>query len=73
MKIMVVAKPKSKHERFEKVDETHFVICVKEPPEGGKANKAIIGALAGHFRIAPSRIELVRGAASRKKVFKILP
>ena len=73
MKITVAAKPKSRHERVEKVDETHFVICVKEPPESGRANQAIIKALAAYLHIAPSRIELIRGAASRKKVFKILP
>lgn len=71
MRVTVRAKPKSRRARLEKIDATHFVICVKEAARGGKANTAIINALASHFHIAPSRIELVRGRTAKEKIFTI--
>ena len=72
MKIFVRAKPKTKHERVEKVDETHFVICVKEAATEGRANQAIIGALAGHFGVPKSRIKIISGKTSKRKILEIL-
>jgi uncharacterized protein YggU (UPF0235/DUF167 family) len=40
-------------------------------PEGGEANRAVIALLAQALDIAPSRIELVRGASSRDKLFRV--
>ncbi|MBI2642555.1 MAG: DUF167 domain-containing protein [Candidatus Wildermuthbacteria bacterium] len=45
MKIFVKAKPSSREEYVEKVDDTHFLVSVKEPPVQGRANKAIIKVL----------------------------
>ncbi|MBI3458673.1 DUF167 domain-containing protein [Candidatus Azambacteria bacterium] len=72
MKIFVTAKPKSKEESVRKIDETHFVVAVKEPPISGQANRAIVKALANYLDLAPSRIQLVLGFSSKQKVFEIL-
>ena len=72
MKVFVVAKASSKTPRTEKMDESHFVIAVKEPPTDGRANWAITRALAEHFKIAPSRVRLVSGASGKQKVFEIV-
>lgn len=72
MKISVQAKPNAREEKVEKIDETHFVVAVKEPPVQGRANAAIQKALAGHLGIAPSRLRLVSGYSSRQKAFEIL-
>ena len=50
MKINVKAKPGSREEKVEKVDEQNFVVSVKEPPEKGRANEAIRNALAVFFK-----------------------
>ncbi len=71
MKIFVKAKPLAREEKVEKVDETNFIVAVKEPPREGKANKAIIRALADYFKVAPSQISLVAGFSSKQKVFDI--
>lgn len=55
----------------EKVDDAHFVVKVKAPPVDGKANIAIVEALAEYFNIGQSRVRLVSGAASKQKVFEI--
>ena len=69
MKIFVKAKPRSKEERVEKIDGTHFIVSVKEPPVRGKANVAIAKALAERFGVSISSVKLVSGFSSREKVF----
>lgn len=70
MKIFVKAKVNAKREGVEQTGKAHFTVAVKEPPKEGKANKAVSRALARHFGIAPSRVELRSGSASRKKIFE---
>ncbi len=48
-----------------------YSVSVKEPPIDGKANKAIICALAKYFKVAPSLVSLLSGQTSKKKVFDI--
>ncbi|MBI4086157.1 MAG: DUF167 domain-containing protein [Candidatus Liptonbacteria bacterium] len=83
MKIFVKAKPNSKREKIEQVSpssptlwgeksETSFAVAVKEPPRDGKANEAIVKVLARHFGIPRSRVRLVSGFSSKKKVFEIV-
>ncbi len=71
MKIFVKAKPNAKEEKMEKINETNFIVAVKEPPVQGKANAAIIKALAGYFNTAPSAIRFVSGFSSKQKVFDV--
>ncbi len=71
MKVFVQAKPNAQEECVEKMDSTHFKVSVKEPPRQGAANRAIARALAEHFNVAPSRVRLVSGFASREKIFEI--
>lgn len=72
MKIFVQAKPNARVEKIEKIDETHFIVAVREPPVNGLANAAIRKALAGHFKVAPSCVQLASGFSSRNKVFEII-
>lgn len=71
MKLFITVKPKSKEERIEKIDDTHFVARVKALAREGKANEAAIKALARYFDVAPSQVEIVSGHASRKKIIAI--
>ena len=72
MRINVKARPNAKEEKVEKLDESSFVVSVKEPPVQGKANRAIINALAMYFGIASARVKIVSGWSSRQKVIEIL-
>ncbi|TRZ64169.1 MAG: DUF167 domain-containing protein [Spirochaetia bacterium] len=72
MKIFVKAKPTAKEEKIQKIDETHYAVSVKEPPVNGKANAAIIKALAKYFNISPSRINILSGQTSKQKIVEIL-
>jgi uncharacterized protein YggU (UPF0235/DUF167 family) len=59
--------------RNEVVEQAGGVLRVRvtAAPEGGEANRAVIALLADALGVAPSRIALVRGAASRDKLFRI--
>ena len=69
--MFVKAKPRSKEERVEKIDDMHFIVSVKEPPVQGKANVAIAKALAEHFGVSASSVRLVSGFSSREKAFNL--
>lgn len=71
MKIFVKVKPSSKEERIEKVDDTHYLIAVKEPPVNGRANIAVIAYLATFFRIPEGSVRIVSSFTSRDKQVEI--
>jgi uncharacterized protein YggU (UPF0235/DUF167 family) len=51
--------------------EGRLRVYVTEPPEDGRATEAVRLALAASFGLARRDVELVRGASSREKVFRI--
>ncbi|MBI2086051.1 DUF167 domain-containing protein [Candidatus Daviesbacteria bacterium] len=71
MRIFVKARPKSKKEYIKREGEGSFIVAVKEVSEKGKANQAIIKALAEFFNIPISSIVLVSGQTFKQKVFEI--
>lgn len=71
MRVFVTAKPRAREDRVERIDATHFVVSVREPPTKGRANRAIVDALAHHLGIPRAALTLRSGATSRRKVFEI--
>lgn len=71
MKISVKAKTNAKKESVEKINETEFVVSVKEPPVDGRANWAITRAIAEYFGIAPSRVNIISGQTAKNKIVEI--
>ena len=72
MKISVHLKPNSRHhEEVVPNDDGSLTVYTKAPAVEGRANAAAAKLLAKHFGVAPSKVKLVRGAASRYKVFEI--
>jgi uncharacterized protein YggU (UPF0235/DUF167 family) len=83
MKIIVKAKTRAKENRVERVGQPSldldkrkeepviYKVSVKEVPVDGKANEAIVKALADYFDVAKSNITLISGQSSKQKVFKI--
>jgi len=71
MKISVIAHPNSKKPRIEK-DLLHILhVYVRALPLEGKANKAVVEALANFFGTNKRNVILIRGEKSKKKVFQI--
>ena len=78
MKIFVKAKPKAKMEHisentdlFGKKSERHFIVAVKEPATEGKANQAVVRAIAEHLNVPQSSVSIVSGHTIRDKVLEI--
>lgn len=57
---------------MEKIDDSHFLVCVKEPPQNGLANKAIVRAVANYFKVAQSRVAVKKGFTAKNKIVEIL-
>jgi len=75
MRISIKAKPAAK--RTEVRAETgptgeYFVVAVTEPPREGRANRAIVEALAEYFKVPVSRVRIISGFTSREKIVEIL-
>ncbi|MCL5970289.1 MAG: DUF167 domain-containing protein [Patescibacteria group bacterium] len=71
MKIFVTARPRAKKEEVKKIDDTHFIVSVTEPPVDGAANHGVIKALSDYFKVRPNRIIMVSGFNSRQKIFEL--
>jgi uncharacterized protein len=70
--VVVKVKPGSRRGPFVEVDsDGELTIYVREPAVDGKANNAVIRLLAAHLQLPRSRAELVSGAKSRLKRFRI--
>jgi uncharacterized protein (TIGR00251 family) len=70
--VVVRVKPGSKKGPLVEVAEDgELTIYVREPAVEGKANEAVVRLLAKHFDVPRSRVELVSGATSQVKRFRV--
>jgi uncharacterized protein (TIGR00251 family) len=71
MRIVVTVVPQARRAHVEPLESGGLRVAVTAPPREGRANAAVIAALAEHFHISRSRVRIVRGERSRKKVVEI--
>jgi hypothetical protein len=71
MLIKVKVFPESKEEDIIKKSENSFEVRVKEKPERGLANMAVISLLAYYFEIPRGKIRMIKGFRERNKIFDI--
>jgi len=71
MKIFVKAKPGAREEKVQKIDDSHYVVFVKELPEKGRANNAIKNALAVYFKTGSAYVKIISGFSSKNKIIEI--
>ncbi|WP_067735285.1 DUF167 domain-containing protein [Novosphingobium naphthalenivorans] len=69
-RLAVRVTPGAKVEGLE-IAEGKLLAKVRAKPQDGKANDAVRDMLAAALGLAPSRLELLRGATSREKQFKV--
>ena len=55
------------------IEEGRVLVKVRAKPQDGAANDAVIRLLAQALGIAPSRVEMLRGATSREKLLRVEP
>jgi hypothetical protein len=71
MRISVKVKTKAKENKITPLGETNFNIAVKDLPIEGRANAKIIELFAEYFKISKTRIKIVSGLKSKKKIVEI--
>lgn len=71
MKIFVKVKPGAKKAAVVSTEEG-YTVSVTAPAKEGKANEALVAALAAHFGVAKSRVRIVSGHAARRKIVEVL-
>lgn len=72
MKIFIRVKSGSNEEKVMKISDTNFKVLVREPPEKGRANRAVIRALADYFNANQSNIKIISGSTSKIKIIEII-
>ncbi len=71
MKINIKVVPNAKVPKI-KLENNGFKVYVNAPPEDGKANEAVIKALADYFKIKTSQIQILSGLTGRNKIIEII-
>lgn len=67
----VRVQPRAGRDSVELARDGTLRVRVKAPPEGGRANDAVVALLARHLGVAGSSIVIVRGRTSRQKVVRV--
>ncbi|TWU03172.1 DUF167 domain-containing protein [Neorhodopirellula pilleata] len=70
--LKVHATPGAKRESVGGVHDGALRVCVTAPADKGRANEAIIKAIAKSLCLKPRQIELTSGLTSRRKAFRIV-
>ena len=65
--------PKAASESVRACDDgrADLLVSVTAAPDGGKANRAVTALLARALGVPKSRLQLMRGAQARDKVFRV--
>ena len=71
MLIKIKVFPGSKKDEIVMRKDDEFEVRVKEKAEEGRANKAVIKALANYFKVDEPKIRLIKGFKERSKIFEI--
>lgn len=76
MKISVKVIPNAKQnevvdDAFDLLGARILKVKVNQPPEDGKANKAVIELLAEYFKVRKSAVSIIAGETSRNKIIEI--
>jgi uncharacterized protein len=69
--VSIRLQPRSKREEVVGERGQAIVVRVTAPPVDGKANAALCAFIARILKIAPNRVEVVRGQTSRDKVVRV--
>ena len=71
MRIRVRVVPRAKKSGVEPLPDGGLRVRVVQPAEGGRANAAVIKALAEHFGVPQRAVTILQGMTSRSKLIEI--
>jgi uncharacterized protein (TIGR00251 family) len=71
LKIWVAVKPNSNKDEIQEIGDGTYLARVRARPREGKANAALVRALAIHFSVPNSAVKILRGETARRKLVQI--
>ena len=71
MQITIKIKTNAGRNEVVKISENSFEVKTTITPEDGKANASVIEQLAKYFRVAKSKVSIVKGKTTHVKVVEI--
>jgi uncharacterized protein (TIGR00251 family) len=71
MRITVQVKPNARKNEIQQLEGNRFLVRVTVPPIEGKANEKVIELLAEYFHKPKRCIAILRGKASKNKIFEV--
>jgi uncharacterized protein (TIGR00251 family) len=71
MRLRIRVQPNSRRPGIEELPDGSLKVRVSAAPQEGRANQAVIEALARHFGVPKSSIRVVHGAAGRDKLVEV--
>lgn len=71
MRLHIRVTPRCRKPGIEVAGDGTLVVKVREPAEDGRANQAVVAALAGHFGVPKRAVTIVHGHASRRKLVEV--
>lgn len=63
--------PRSSQRKVDALESGQLKVWVTQAPTDGQANEGVIKALSDALRVAPSKLEIVRGLTSRVKTVRV--
>ena len=72
MRLHVRVIPRAKRRTIEQALGGTLLVKVTEPAEDGRANAAVIAALAAHFSVPKRCVKILRGLTGRQKMIEIV-
>lgn len=72
MKFFLKAKPGAKINKVENAEGNILRVFVKAPAKEGKANLAVIKAIADYFKIPKNAVRVKSGLKSKNKIIEII-
>jgi hypothetical protein len=71
MRLPIRVTPRARKPGIGKAGDGTLVVKVREPAEDGRANEAVITALAVHFGVSERAVTIVHGHGSRRKLVEV--
>ncbi|HKV46181.1 MAG TPA: DUF167 domain-containing protein [bacterium] len=71
MRATVTVIPRARAARVERLEDGTLRVAVTAPPHEGRANAAVVAALAEHFGVPQSQVRIVAGRSGRRKVVEV--
>ncbi|MBI4134712.1 MAG: DUF167 domain-containing protein [Candidatus Sungbacteria bacterium] len=71
MRLSIKVISRARKPRIESVSLNVYRVYVSAPREKGKANEALIGALARYFAVPRTHIRILRGVTSANKIVEV--